>query len=347
MKTIALLINFILPLVSYANTIIDVYGTDKKTSDKILKKYSKKISKIEEELIKLSASNSTSSEIFEKKVKLRSEIIQQIKQEHNFLFVDISNIFNTQYKDRYITVDVVEKNEPERLALLPKDKDFKPTQTYHDLIHEMQLCEEKFLLLVINHQITEVKTCPIYHCFADFTHPELKPYLDVFNTGAVQQRQLILNTLNNDPNPERRSSAAFLIGHFKNPEEIVTILSKHINDPNSKVRNNALRVIGETIHKAKLNNIDATPFARLLDSPNITDRNKTLIILLSASKSNRNRQIILQHSKALLAMLKLHQPINHDLSYQLLTQLSGKNFAEFDIQAWEKWFQKNHYMIQK
>ena len=82
--------------------------------------------------------------------------------------------------------------------------------------------------------------------------------------------------MNHDPIPDRRAAAVFLIGHFKDPKEIMSTLTPHVMDADSGVRNNVMRVIGMTMEKAHLTQIDLHPFLVLLQSPVESDRNKAL-----------------------------------------------------------------------
>ena len=156
--------------------------------------------------------------------------------------------------------------------------------------------------------------------------------------GVVKERKLILDTLNHDPNAERRAAAVFLVGFFSDPNEIVQILSQHINDPSGLVRNDALRVIGSTAQTTKMTEIDVTPFLGLLNSPDETDRNKTLWVLMTASKSKKAKPILIQNAgENLINLLALKQPNNHEMAYSVLKQISGKDFGEHNVKAWEQW----------
>jgi hypothetical protein len=44
-------------------------------------------------------------------------------------------------------------------------------------------------------------------------------------------------------------------------------------------------------------------------------------------------------------MLKLKQPNNHNISYQLLKKISGKDFGEDNSIAWEKWIMEKQNVV--
>ena len=128
------------------------------------------------------------------------------------------------------------------------------------------------------------------------------------------------------------------MGHFKNPREIISVLSSHVDDQNDGVRNNVMRVIGETVDRAKLKEIDITPFLNALDSPYTTDRNKALLVLSAAVNTASSKKLALQKGgDKLLAILRLQQPNNHDTAYIILKKISGKDFGSTNVAAWEKW----------
>ena len=54
--------------------------------------------------------------------------------------------------------------------------------------------------------------------------------------NARKEKVLLVKTINRDPTPERRTAASYLIGYLKDPNEIITLLTKHISDPDYGVR---------------------------------------------------------------------------------------------------------------
>ena len=230
-----------------------------------------------------------------------------------FLTLNLTRSF-IPIRDIYTTVEVVSKNDKDRLRFI--DKPIRPSlqKSKQDLISKMIDFQSTWGELFLTNQL-DLKDieCPFYHCLPGSRHPKLKDKFDLFNARAIKEKNLILSTIKNDPNPERRKAAIFLMGHFDDPKEIISILNNHITDPDNGVRNAAMRVIGVTMQTAKIHEIDVLPFLSLLDSPYDTDRNKALLILSNAASVKTSKDLIIQHGKdRLISLLRLKQPNNHD-----------------------------------
>ncbi len=326
--------------------IVDLYGIDQPISEAIIKKYAKEISHIELYLQEEFARALPGEEIndsTEKIVKKREALIEKITKEYGFKFVDFQTVLYPNNDTVYTTIEVVDKDHPERLRFVSVDpmghhvKEEGKNRT--DLIDKMIEYTNTGFRLLMDHQLSaKLSSCPVYHCVVGFEHPKLKRYLTMFNQGAIKERSFIIETLNHDNDPERRAAAAFLVGHFRDPHEIITVLSSHVGDKNEGVRNNVMRVIAETIVKAHITQLDVAPFLDALDSPYTTDRNKALWVLLGVVDDKVSSLPIIQNGgDKLLALLQLKQPNNHDLAYSILKKISGKDFGPTNVAAWTKW----------
>lgn len=324
---------------------VDVYGVDPATSVKILKKYSKSIGEIESHLQQEMAKENPAERMdhpLDNIAKKRLALIAEITKKNNYKYVNFDTIFYPADNSLYTTIEIVDKNHPERIRFVnstPYRKLEKGISHKLDLIDEMNIYTGIGMDLIINKQMSSAMgSCPVYHCGVGFNHPKLKPYLRLFNNGAIKNKKLIIETLNHDPDPERRAAAAFLVAHFNNPQEIIAVLSPHITDKDEGVRNNVMRVIGETVGNAHITNLDIMPFIDALDSPYTTDRNKALLVLSNAMQSKALRKELLEKgSDKLLALIQLKQPNNHDLAYSILKKISGKDFGATNVVAWSKW----------
>lgn len=350
MKTGLLLLGGLTFLVgtSAAGTV-DLYGLSPKDASKILKQYSKVIAELEPVVLKETTKQAPDTDLNEslkEAVTKKYNLLQEITKKNGFLFVDFQTIFYPNDNSYSTTIEIVDKQHPERMKFvnampfrnakedIPENKSgYKP-----DLIDTMTKYHFTSMKMLMTHQITSKAKCPVYHCTVGFEDRELKPYLTVFNNGVIKNKKLIIETLRHDKSSQRRASAALLIGHFKDPLEIISLLSPSVTDKDEGVRNNAMRVIGATMDKAKLHKIDVTPFLNALDSPYVTDRNKALWVLTNAVDNAVSKKIILQKGgDKLLAILQLQQPNNHDFAYIILKKISGKDFGSTNVAAWKLW----------
>lgn len=342
MKKIIIAIAAIFATVSaWSAVIVDVFGVDRQTANSIQQKYAEQVSALEQS--KTKEIYELSEEEFEKNKKQAEEVLRKhieltnaIKEDYDLAFVDFHTIKYPQEDNLYTTIDVVTKDQPNRLKFVSKDKVTNFPQK-NDIIQKMIEFQEISMELAMNNPIEDEK-CEVHHCIASFSRPQLKPYLEMFNTAAKKDRKLILNTIKNDPDPERRGAAIFLVGHFKNPNKVIKVLTPQLDSNSIVVRNNAMRVIGATIASAKLTNIDAKPFIKQLNSPYVTDRNKALYVLYGLMNNAKPKQQILKNGREdLVKILYLKQPNNHDFAYQILKSVSGKDYAENNYKEWEAW----------
>jgi hypothetical protein len=329
-----------------AANIVDVYGVDLRESENIIKNYGTLVGDIESQFIKemITISNGGKDHYIEKVVlPKKTQLINEIKKHYNFAFVQFDTIFYPNDKDTHTTIEVITQNDKNRLRFIPQKNKVQSTpKLKHDLVDNMMKFHDKSMNLLVNNQLNSIVTkCPVYHCLPGFNHPELKDSFTSLTHQARKEKALLINTIDNDLLPERRVAAVYLVGYLDDPHEIISLLTKHVMDSDDGVRNSAMRVIAETMRKAKIDEINVKPFLELLDSPYDTDRNKALYVLLSASNLPLSKQLIIRDgNKQLMALLQLKQPNNHDIAYALLKNISGKDFGSQNIDAWKKWITK-------
>ncbi|WP_156812621.1 hypothetical protein [Legionella tunisiensis] len=46
----------------------------------------------------------------------------------------------------------------------------------------------EFQLMANNQLNIKDTSCPVYHCVSGFHHPQLKPYLKIFNAGVIKEK---------------------------------------------------------------------------------------------------------------------------------------------------------------
>jgi hypothetical protein len=323
--------------------IVDLYGLNKEASKRIVNKYGKDISQIalslQNEYVKVPLDAKKMPIQMLNLKKKQQALIEKIKNENGFAYVQFDTVIYPQNDSVYTTIEIVDKDHPERLRFISPKSNLKKYEHKQDLIDAMINYNNVGTKLMVEHQTPAVDIpCPVFHCTSGFEHPKLKPYLAVFNEGAINQKSFIINTLKHDKDPERRAAAAFLTAHFKDPQEIISILGESVDDPNNGVRNNVMRTTAETIARSKLTEINAMPFINALDSPYTTDRNKALFVLEAAADGKHAKEVIrAKGGEKLLSLLELKQPNNHEPAYAILKKISGKNYSSTDYTAWRHW----------
>lgn len=324
---------------AWSEVIIDVFGVDAGIAEKIKQRYASAIQALEivknKDLYK-SYKEPIHNEKLQELAEQQKKLTTTIKDQYNLAFVDLQSVQYPLDKNIYTTIEVIKKEEPERLKYVEQAK----KQTYpqkNDIIQKM-LEFQTIAIDIAMHEKNPDTSCPVNHCIASFKHPALNPYLEMFNNAIKKDKKLIINTLNNDPNPERRGAAIFLIGHMQNPNKVIKILLPHINNANMLVRNNSMRVIGATIEKNKRLKVNAEPFIKQLDSPYLTDRNKALYVLSGLIEQEQAKKQLLRTGKErLVRVLRLTQPNNHEYAYRILKSISNQDFGEKNYTGWEKW----------
>lgn len=331
---------------------VDVFGTSKLNGQKIIKKYEKDIVEIEEGVNQLLMKNKVMEKNKEEALLIkRQDLLTKIKQEYGFLYVGFESVQYPDLHKTFTTIEVVSPKEAYRMnyvdpVIKQRSDPHKNIKARRDVIDKMMAYQELGMRIMLDPKHSYTTTnCPVYHCTWGFDEPKLKPYLKLFNTSATKDRKLILDTLQEN-DIERRGAAIFLVGHFKNPHEIIQLLSPYVKDKQSLIRNNAMRVIGATLLKSKITDINIEPFLAALDSPYETDRNKSLFILWNlANVKNVQNAIIKQSGDRLIKLLQLKQPNNHDIAFLLLKKISGKNYGENKVAAWQKWLTMQQHKL--
>lgn len=324
-----------------AQNVIDVYGEDDKGSELIIKKYATAVAEIQSTFVAEIFKNPehvNETEI-EKILFKRLALMEKIKKDGDYLYVNFDTVKYPGDKTNYTTIEVIKHQDPNRLRFVDSTaKQEKPIKHKPDLIDEMAGFSKIASTIAMEKKPSNKDVCPVYHCLSSFNHPKLKPYLNHFNSGVIKEKKLIVATLKNDPSTERRAAAIFLIGHLTDPHEIISVLTPYITDKDPTVRNNTMRVLATTLQKSHILDFDVMPLLVLLDSPEESDRNKSLWMLYSLVDSKTIALTVINNGGAkLIELLKLKQPNNHNIAYQILKKISGKDFGEYNIAGWSNW----------
>ena len=109
--------------ISYSKTIIvDVYGAGKIQAQAILKKYTQHITEVElesdKEIIHEIISGQEDIRAVEKIRSKEAILTNKITKEGGFLYVDFHTTSYPNHKNLYTTIEVIEKNRPDRLRFV-------------------------------------------------------------------------------------------------------------------------------------------------------------------------------------------------------------------------------------
>lgn len=241
----------------------------------------------------------------------------------------------------FITVDVVEaKDMKTRLTFGPEPKG--DVDDPGGLVASWKEYESTYFRMLREQKISPQRVaCPAFHCMGGYEHEALKPYGEKFSKGVPENQDKLVRVLKEDKDPKDRAAAAFLLAHMKDGKKLTELMLGALKDPSSLVRNNATRVLVNVAMFHPEVAIPLKPFLPALDGPTMSDRNKAVAVLSGllerADGAALHPEVIRDGGPALLKLLRLEQPNNHDFAYKILKKLSGKDFGERDYAAWQKW----------
>lgn len=270
---------------------------------------------------------------------------EALRKQYSLAFAKVSFIYFFAGPDdgrAYITVDLVDAEDAQRLRFLPA-----PTGHLEDpegLIAQWQEYETKSFQLMEQGKLDPEKpaVCRVAHCILGFDHPELAPYEPRFLAKVPPAQDALTRVLREDANSDKRAAAAFLLAYAATPEQSVARLVPSIRDPEGSVRNNVLRVLTATQEKADHPLVELATVVDALSMPETSDRNKSLYLLkmlledlkpedLKAQRAPLIRQLGAQ----LVSMASLQNPIIRDPATEVLKLLSGENHET--PEQWKAW----------
>jgi len=272
--------------------------------------------------------------------ELKEALEAKIKASGKFALVDVSAITYFSPNRSYVTVDLVDAEDTQRLKFAPA-----PTGTHPDpdgllaLWHEYQ---ETAMGLLMKGEIKLDKDnrekCPFWHCIT-FAHESLTKYRDAFATRVAPHEAELAEILRTDRDAGHRAFAAFLLAHIADGKKVVEYMLPSIDDESELVRNNAMRVLALIANDHPEIAVPVAPIIAALQFPLTTDRNKAAAILDGIAKHDptSHAQIKAGAGALLVEMLALKQPNNHDFAYTILKSISGQDLGEHAVDSWRAW----------
>ncbi len=271
-------------------------------------------------------------------VSFQKAVIQEVNKKGKFAYIDVGSVEYPQNPDIYITINVVDAVDKASMqTYLPE-----PKGHYNDPAHLLRgwdrYMNTVIPLLIAGKIDSNGLHCKEFHCIAPFSTPALKKFEVEFNTKVPKHAQELATILKDDSDSVKRAKAAFLLAHTKDEKQLIAWMMPALQDSNEDVRNNATRVLVLMAMKDPNIILPIEPFIKMTHSPVLTDRNKSLSVLMGLARQPRYAEIIKKEAgQDLIDNLKLIQPDLHDTAYHILEIISGQNYGERDYAAWSKW----------
>lgn len=326
------------------NVNLDVYGVDDQTANIIIKNSRDQIEEYVEMESKIAMIPPAELDrTIAKHMLLRDKIVKKIKQYGKFELVEISTGYYPDKNIRYTTIDIVPSSQIFRIphsAHRVINKTLKLTHSEQKLFSLWCMYNENNINLINQGRFdSKEKTCPVSHCMWGFSKEELTLYLPKFKKFANAHHAELENIIRFSPNDEQRGDAIFILANSDNYQSVAKFLFNYINDQSALVRNNSLRVIAAILSTHKIENLPLHNLLQALNYPLVTDRNKAADVLynIASHDNNTHKQIITESGGTLIELLKLKQPNNHNVAYNILKVISNKNHIDTDIEYWKYW----------
>lgn len=329
----------------YANPEkFDIFGVDENTKQKIYACCSEIIEHYLDESQKL---NFSSIEPKKKDMihilKFEEKIVAKIKQVDDFAEVKVSAVYYPAKQRSFATLDIVRKNELHRIPDKKRVEHGAPFASDKEIKNLFQIWNDynaqKMKLIKTNKFDFSQTSCPTMHCTWGFDQYDIKNILPKLQAGVIKHKQELFDIIKSSKNDKDRGDAIFILANDTDYQELANFLINYTDDASDLVRNNVMRVLGAIIAKHKIAHMDVKKIIQALDYPYVTDRNKAAYVLLGIIKSDStiHTQVVKQAGHTLVELLKLKQPNNHDYAYQILKELSHKNYGEYDYKRWSQW----------
>lgn len=186
--------------------------------------------------------------------------------------------------------------------------------------------------------IAERPECPGLYCSWGSSTPELAALEKALHSGAAAHKDELRAVASGDADPRRRAAALFALSYNPDGKTVVDSCLNALRDPSEDVRGAGLQILSDIALYHKSFFIDAGRVIPVLDDPSTAVRAKALAVVsgLSGNRSYRT-YLASRATPALLGLLRLLQPANHDLAYTALATVSQQSFGERDYDSWSRW----------
>jgi len=316
----------------FANNV-DVFGAEDKISAAIVKEYGAEVSSFEAELFakRLSGLSAKESDAYQHR---QIQLEAQVAKKFNFAAVKFDTVYYPD-KSLYTTINVLNQ--------VPQISNYAayPLKKPYDIVDRMYLFSKKAASIYAEHpEIGEHMSCKDFHCIVS-ENSKIQKELDYLRTSVPHQTEFIDEVMFTDKNLARRRAAIFLLAYYPSIEGVHARLDKLLKADDRFILHDTLRVYGELLVKYPKLKLDLSRPIVLLHHYDEAIRNKALLLINAAAEQKQyKRFIIKQGAYELLSLLKLKQPNNHDIAYQILLKTTKQKYGDRDYAAWESYLRK-------
>lgn len=316
----------------FANNV-DVFGAEDKISAAILKEYEAEVSSFEAELFakRLSGLSAKESDDYQHR---QLQLETQVAKKFNFAAVKFDTVYYPD-KSLYTTINVL--NQAPQTAFYTA----YPLKKPYDIVDRMYLFSREAASIYAKHpEIGEHMSCKDFHCIVP-ENSAIQKNLDYLRSSVPRQMAFIDEVMFTDKNLARRRAAIFLLAYYPSIEEIHARLDKLLKAEDRFILHDTLRVYGELLIKYPKLKLDLSRPMELLHHYDEAIRNKSLLLINAAAEQKQlKRFIVEQGANELLNLLKLKQPNNHDVAYQILLKTTNQKYGDRDYAAWQRYLSK-------
>jgi hypothetical protein len=321
---------------------IDVYGSAELDSASIRSEFEADILRYVATTEQLRLPNANFDEIVKTLDGIREKLRTSLEQRVPLAYLEIAVLMSSAPPPPHnnVTIDVVEKaDEARRMPFRAA-----PTRELPDpgglLATSNELALKYAELIRSGRQDLQATAaeCPVLHCLAPFSLPEFAPYLERLDRGAREHEEALYEIAVHSGFDNQRANALFVLAHTNDADRLAPVLGEAIYDPSASVRNNAMRVMLFMAQRDASRDYPLDALLAAFDFPSASDRNKAGGVLTALAKTPSYRDRIRAEAVPVaLRQLRLEQPVNHDIAYELLKAVSGEAFGARDYAAWERW----------
>ncbi|MDD5655661.1 MAG: HEAT repeat domain-containing protein [Elusimicrobia bacterium] len=180
--------------------------------------------------------------------------------------------------------------------------------------------------------------CPAFYCPWVSRTPELRAFESVFSQEVPARVPELARALASDADPEHRAAAAYLLSYSTSAADAARLMTAALRDSDEGVRLAALSVLADMAGYLDRLALEIDPLLPVLDYPSTADRARALAVFAGLARRDSVRaELAKKIGPAVARLNRCLDPDVSDLAYTILAELSGKDYARGDFDAWDRW----------